>query len=153
MNPAQLHLALNHFPIIGLLLVLMIFAYGLSTKSEAIQRISLIAMIFVALITVPVFFSGEPAEEIIEETTSVSDDIIHEHEEAAELAFIIMEIFGVIAVAGLFLMRKNKLSSTLKYVILISGIIIFILFVNVGRLGGKIMHPETDFNANEQVED
>ena len=142
MNPAQVHLALNHFPIIGLLFTLIFLAYGIVKRNDVIVKFSLYLTIFIALVTLPVFFSGEPAEEIIEETTSVSHDIIHEHEEAGEFAFIFMEVFGVLAIVSLVLMSKEKFTDRLRYAFLLIGIATFILMARVGSLGGKIMHPE-----------
>jgi uncharacterized membrane protein len=142
MNPAQVHLALNHFPIIGLLIVLIFYSYGLFSKSEVIQRFSLIVMVFLALVSLPVFFSGEGAEEIIEETTSVSHDLIHEHEEAGEVAFFVMEALGILAILGLVLISRKKFANSLKYIILIVGLVTFVLMGRAGSLGGKIMHPE-----------
>jgi len=153
MNPAQVHLALNHFPIIGLFIVLLFLAYGVFSKNTSTLRISLWLLVFIALITIPVFYSGEPAEEIIEETTNVSHKIIHEHEEAGELAFLVMEGLGILAIVGLFMLSRDKLSPGLQYLILGAGIITLLLMARVGKLGGEIMHPETGIELHEEHAD
>ena len=148
MNPAQVHLALNHFPIIGLLIVLIFYSYGLFSKSDAIQRISLVIMIFLALVSLPVYFSGEGAEEIVEEVSSVSHDLIHEHEEAGETAFMIMEALGLLSLVALILMQRKKLTPVVRYLVLMVGLVALLMMGRAGSLGGEIMHPE----LNETVQ-
>ncbi len=71
-NVAHLHLVLNHFPIIGVILTLPWLAYALFFKNASILRASLITLVAIALITIPVYLSGEGAEDIVEKLPGVS---------------------------------------------------------------------------------
>ena len=103
MNGAHLHLVLNHFPILGSLFGLVILAYGLWSKNKAFMNAGLIALIAIALITIPTFMSGEAAEEVIEHNSGVSEQLIEDHEERGKIGFLLMELLGITAVVALFL--------------------------------------------------
>ncbi|MEO0332049.1 MAG: hypothetical protein AAF223_10235, partial [Bacteroidota bacterium] len=67
MNDAQIHLALNHFPIIGTLFGTVLLGIGVFGKNKSLLNTGLIILILMTLITIPVYLSGEGAEEIVEE--------------------------------------------------------------------------------------
>ncbi len=54
-------------------------------------------MVFLALVTVPVYLSGEPAEEIVEDLAGVPHAFIEEHEEIAKVTLIATEVIGALA--------------------------------------------------------
>ena len=66
MNGAHLHLVLNHFPVIGLIFCLAMLMAGILRKSEELTRTGMVILIAVAVIAIPVYLTGEPAEEIVE---------------------------------------------------------------------------------------
>ena len=143
MNGAHLHLVLNHFPILGSLFGLVILTYGLWSKNKAFMNAGLIALIAIALITIPTFMSGEAAEEVIEHNSGVSEQLIEDHEERGKIGFLLMELLGITAVVALFLSAKNKKGGKLlNYAVLIFAILVFGFIVTVGNSGGKINHPE-----------
>jgi len=140
LDQAHLHLLLNHFPIIGTLFGIGFIAYGYFIKNQTITNAAKIVFIIVAVITIPTFFSGEPAEKILEATIpNISHDLIHAHEEAADFAFIVMIILGAIS---LFSLWKKRTVRTYDLVILILAIVVFIIMARVGNLGGQIQHQE-----------
>ncbi|MEM9674695.1 MAG: hypothetical protein AAF992_19025, partial [Bacteroidota bacterium] len=67
MNDAQIHLALNHFPILGTLFGTVILGFGVFRKNKSLLDTGLIILFLMTLITIPVYISGEGAEEIVEE--------------------------------------------------------------------------------------
>jgi len=58
MSAVHLHLVLNHFPIVGFLIIFFMFLYGIYCKNEEIKFISLWFLIFLSIITIIVYFSG-----------------------------------------------------------------------------------------------
>lgn len=58
-------------------------------------------------------FTGEGAEEIAENLPSVTDQIIHEHEEMAEKLALVLYVLGGISLVGLYLNFKNHAKSSL----------------------------------------
>ena len=63
MSVTHLHLLLNHFPVIGSLIVTALLAWALFRRSGEITRVSLGLVAAISVIAVIVFFTGEPAEE------------------------------------------------------------------------------------------
>lgn len=152
MDSTHLHLLLNHFPIIGTIIGSGIMAYGYFTQSEPTKKAALLTWVTMALCAIPVFLTGEPAEEMVEGLPGVSEALIGEHEEAAELAIWVMEALGLLSLLALFL--KFKQESTGKMIMGITfalSMITFGLMARTGYLGGQIRHSEIRSGANNSV--
>jgi len=143
MNEAQLHLALNHLPIILPIVGLLLMIGGLFVKSEIIKRAAYCIFIVAALSAVASFFSGEGAEELIEELPGVDEQFIKTHEEIAEVFAISLYLLGALSIIGLWANWKQKWYSKtiLMFTLLLS---FFALFYakRTGTSGGEIRHPE-----------
>lgn len=143
MDATHLHLLLNHFPIIGTLLGVGVMLYGYVTSSDQVKKVALWTWALMALIAIPVYLTGEPAEEAVEGLAGVSESLIHEHEEAAELAIWLMEALGALSLLTmLFYKTKPALSKTLLLVSTILGFVVFGAMARTGYLGGQIRHSE-----------
>ena len=145
MNDAQLHLILNHYPILGTLFGVILVAYGFFSKNKSILHTGLVTLFLAALFAIPTYLTGEGAEEIVEEL-GVDHDVIHEHEEAAELAIWLMAGLGLLSAATFFLsLRASMNNSTIRilYIVtLVAGLAVFGYMTRVGGLGGQIRHTE-----------
>ncbi|WP_315791212.1 hypothetical protein [Fischerella sp. JS2] len=112
-------------------------------NSEDLKRASYWAFVIIALITIPVFFSGTQAVAVVENLPNISESIIHEHREIAEQTLIALEILGLISLAGLFLFRGLKKSpiwftiSLLVFAIISTGLASW-----TGVREGVIRHTE-----------
>lgn len=143
MNLAHLHLLLNHFPIIGTIIGLGLFVVSLVGKNEGFRRAALIIFAFMALISLPTFFSGAGAQGAIEGQPGVSRMLINRHEGAAMLALFFMEFTGAFSLAGLW--QSHRLGSPTRWTIttvLVLSLITVGLMTRVGTTGGDIRHPE-----------
>ena len=152
MDSTHLHLLLNHFPIIGTIIGSGIMAYGYFTQSESTKKAALWTWVAMALCAIPVFLTGEPAEEMVEGLPGVSEALIGEHEEAAELAIWVMEALGLLSLLALFLRFKE--ASTGKLILGITfalSIVTFGLMARTGYLGGQIRHTEIRSGATNNV--
>jgi uncharacterized membrane protein len=65
LNGAHLHLLLNHFPIMGSLFVTVLFIVALITRNVSLQKVSLWFLVGIALLTVPAYLTGDPAQEAV----------------------------------------------------------------------------------------
>lgn len=152
MDSTHLHLILNHFPIIGTLLGAGVMAFGYLTKSEATKKAALWNWFIMALLTIPLFLTGEPAEERIEGIAGVSEVLIEAHEEAAELALWFMEGLGLLSLITLFAGSKNE---SIKKMLVGSAfalsLVTFGLMARTGYLGGQIRHTEIRSDATAQA--
>ncbi|MEM7513632.1 MAG: hypothetical protein AAF388_22075 [Bacteroidota bacterium] len=142
MNGAEIHLLLNHIPVVGLFFVVALLAYALIRKNVPLVNISVVITLLLAVVTIPVNNSGEEAEEIVEEM-GLDHDLIHEHEEAAELALFLMLGLGGICIAYIFLLKRNEYVAHILSIILLAGCLgTSIYMAQVAHLGGEISHPE-----------
>jgi hypothetical protein len=145
MNFVQLHLLLNHFPIIGTMVGLGMLLISLVGKNQDLRRASLIIFSAMALLALPTFFSGPGAQGAIRKLPGVSEDLIERHEGAAMLALLFMEITGALSLAALWKSKEIprparwnwNLSAVLLFAIVTAG-----LMTRVGNTGGDIRHPE-----------
>lgn len=143
MDALHIHLLLNHFPVIGTIIGVALLLLGFFTKSDAIKRASLAVVFGVALLTIPVYLTGEPAEERVEKAVGVSKAIIEEHEDAAMPALIAMEITGFVALIGLFVsFRISRFANVSFVAALILSLVTFGLIARTANLGGQIRHVE-----------
>lgn len=148
MNQAHLHLLLNHFPVIGTILCLLLLLVALVRKSDELKRIGLGALVFIALLTIPAYLTGEPAAKIVEQLPGVAEINIKAHEEAALVAFIALLVTGAIAVAGLIRFRRPKLipSWAMAVMLALTGLNVG-LMARTANLGGQIRHTEINTSA------
>lgn len=142
-NGAQIHLGLNHLPIAFTLVGVALLAVALKRKSLELKTAASILVILSAIVALPVYFSGESAEEIVEHRPGVSGNVIHEHEEAGEFAFIFVEVLGALTLA-LFLFErfKRNLPPQMWWGVVLLGVINLAIFIRTAHLGGLIRHDE-----------
>lgn len=100
-------------------------------------------IIATAVCAIPVFLSGEEAEETVEHIAGISENLIEEHEEIAEKAIWAIEILGLLAILALFAIIKNAyFEKALIIITLLTAIATFGFFIKVGSSGGHIRHSE-----------
>jgi len=142
-NEAHLHLLLNHIPIVGLFISFLVLIVGFILKNQTIKRTALALVIFSSLASIPAFYSGENAEDVIENLPSTSETLLHNHEQSAKLFFKIMLITGGLALIVLVVDLTDKIWSKPLYLPLIIGMVFCIyLAKDAGTSGGEIRHPE-----------
>lgn len=143
MNEAHFHLAVNHFPIVGVVIGLLVLITGLLVKKLPIKVTALGIFIFSAITSVAAFYSGEGAEEIVENLSGISETMIHTHEEYAELFFTAILVLGFSSAVILLLQRyKSKYASYGFIWVLVLAVGSTILAAYVGTSGGEIRHTE-----------
>lgn len=142
MNASQIHLALNHVPLFFSITGGLILLYGMLRKNQSIKVLSLYFLIAAALFTIPVYLTGEGAEELVEEIPGVSGGLIERHEEMAKIGLVIIIATGLAALAALLMKRK---AAFLKYgfaTCAVFSIISFGVLAQTSHLGGQIRHSE-----------
>ena len=143
MDATHLHLMLTHFPIVGTVIAIAILAYGLFSSNDQIKKVALFTFIAMAILTIPVFLTGEDAEETVEHIAGVSEQIIEQHEELAEKAIWLMGLLAAFSVASLFaIIKKLSSAKVLSIITLVISLVTFAVFAKVGNLGVQIRHSE-----------
>jgi len=148
MTQTHIHLLINHLPIFGSLLGGFVLVYGLLTKSNHTKIAAYLVLIISSISAVITNFTGEAAEESVENIAGVSKNLISEHEEAAEFAIIILILLGVFSLIGLFLTaRKSPFLKPIGWITLLVAVFSFIIIARTGYIGGQIRHTEIN-NTN-----
>ncbi len=82
----------------------------------------------------------------------VSHRIIHDHEEAAESAFVLSLISGAVALGFIVVNRwKPGLNMLFKVCVILACSASLLLLINASHKGGMIRHPElTDVNSDRE---
>jgi len=156
MNGAHWHLVLNHIPVIGIWFGIAFLIFGLIRRKEILTKSALWIFLLLALITIPAFLTGEAAEEIVEKIPVVSENVIHDHEETAELAFLALLIVGFISLLGLVLpIFTRKRPAAITFLLLLGSVIAAVLMALTANTGGQIRHPEikSGITQNELLDD
>jgi uncharacterized membrane protein len=143
MSLVHFHLLLNHLPIVGIPLVAALLGYGTIRGQRDVQRAALAGFVLLALLTVPAFMTGEPAEEAIEHVPGVATALISRHETLATFAMGLIAALGVLASLGLFVSRRER---PVPRALLAGGVLLAVLTIGVliptGYVGGQIRHEE-----------
>lgn len=148
MNNAHFHLIVNHLPIVGLLIGTLVLLTGLVVKKTDVKLTALGVFVFSALTSIIAFYTGEGAEEVIENMAGISETLIHTHEEYAESFFSLTLILGGISfITFIAEAKKHHLSKYLIVLCLLVAIADGILAKYVGTSGGEIRHSEIRSDA------
>lgn len=143
MNWAHVHLLLNHVPVLGTIFGLALLGYALAWRNDGLTRVALGVFVVVALLALPAYLSGEPAEEVMERAAAVSKPAIEAHEKAALAALIGVELLGLIALGGLYVSRGGRaLSAKVARAALVVSLVTAGLMARTANLGGQIRHAE-----------
>lgn len=148
MNDAHLHLVVNHFPIIGTILGLGILIAGIILKNNTTKNVAYALFIVAAIFAAFSMYTGEGAEELVEDMPSVGEKIIKEHEEIAEKLALVLYFLGVISLVGLYANIKKWIRANLvSYLALTIGLVAVFLAQQVGTSGGEVRHTEIRSDA------
>ncbi|HKL14059.1 MAG TPA: hypothetical protein VJ915_00415 [Balneolaceae bacterium] len=144
MNDAFIHLIINHLPVFSMLFGLLILIWGLIKSNTAFKKLAMVFFIVGAVGSYAAVETGEGAEDIIEDyVPSLSHDVIHDHEEAAEIAMWFSYVTGGLALLGLFITgKKPRYEKVLTGVLLVAALAAVGMLIYTAYEGGKIRHPE-----------
>jgi uncharacterized membrane protein YeaQ/YmgE (transglycosylase-associated protein family) len=144
MSPVHLHLLLNHLPVIGTIVAILLLGYALLRRSAELVRVSLGMFVLLALTAAVVYLTGEPAEELFEGLPGVSEAILERHEEAALVATILLGSVGAVALGGLLVFRKRVTGIPRGFaaLALLLALVPAAAMGYTANLGGQIRHTE-----------
>lgn len=146
MNAAHLHLLVNHLPILGAFLSLPVLAVALwRNQDRSVLGVAAMLLVLAAGGAGASMNTGDGAEESVEHLPGVSEQLIHEHEEKAELATGLSVATALMAV-GVFAWAMKRGDGAAP-----RGAIAALLLANLGTsgamaatgaAGGEIRHTE-----------
>lgn len=143
MNPTHLHLILNHIPVLATAFGVALLAFAVWRKNADVLRAAFAAFVLAALVAIPVYTTGEPAEEAVEGLPGVMKQAVERHEQSALVALVGIETLGALALLGLILsMRTSRLPGWVGGGVGAIAIIAGGLLIWTANLGGVIRHTE-----------
>lgn len=144
-NGVEVHLAINHFPILLSLIGAAVLAIGVFLRLRQTQVVGLCIVVCGALAAIPTYLSGTPARNIAQNYPVVTELAVVAHQQAAFYAFIALEVVGVVACYLLwqFAWRKSVSRRSLA-AILVLTLVAFSLLARTAHLGGRIRHEELE---------
>jgi hypothetical protein len=159
MDWTYFHLVMNHFPVIGAIFGMVILGWGLFRGSEEVKNLGLSVMVVTALVAIPVYLTGEPAEETVERLPGVLEAAIEQHEEFAKYGLAAAIASGVAALVSLiyswFRPGQGGVGRLMAIVTLALSIATVGAMSWTAKLGGVIRHTEISAvgaQTNEQPE-
>lgn len=146
MSPAHLHLLLNHLPLIGIPFSLGFLVQSIRKHSDSSRNFALVVLLLSCLLSIPVYLTGEPAEDLIKTVVSGIDvRNIHEHEGVAQVSLILCIITGATALCAL-LLKRRQVRSSFTFAAITLAFASTCTLAYTSFLGGKIRH--TEFHQN-----
>src|SRR5687767_12321405 len=142
MTPTELHLALNHFPLLGAAIAVALFGWALLARSRDLTKAAFVLTLACGIAGFIAKQSGESAEEQVEHLPWANEELIHEHEEAGEWAFYLLGLAGLGAAAGLVRMRGGKDARVEAMIVMALTVVAFAVTAKTALEGGRIRHEE-----------
>lgn len=146
MSAQQLHLALSHLPVIGLPVVLLVYAFALRWKEERMQKLCWVLIIGFGVSSVISYYSGPSAFELLEASGKVDAATRAISEEHALLgrgvfaAMILLSLGCVVAFLGY--LQGAPPGRGVKLSIAVAGWVIVLLLAWTAHEGGELRHVE-----------
>jgi len=143
MNPVHLHLVVNHLPVIGMPIALLVTAWGALRRESGVERTGLLLLVALALTAPVAYLTGEPAEDALYGIDGVSGPALEEHEESAEYALVLTLAAGAAALVALVLARRRGSPPVvLRIAALALALLSIVVLARTANLGGHVHHPE-----------
>lgn len=144
MDLAHLHLMMNHVPVLGVVFAFVVTLIGGIARSMIAVRVGLIMLVVSGLVAVPVYLTGESAEELVEGLPGVSEALIDPHESAAAVSLGLAIASGLLALLTLLLSRSSKhlLPGTFLVATMFVTLAAGVSMAYTANLGGQIRHTE-----------
>lgn len=143
MEPVHLHLLTNHVPVIGAFFGALVIVIGMARKSPPTLAAAYWIFLLSAALGLVAYFSGEGAEEAVENLPGVTENFIETHEDIGKFTLIAFILLGAISVFGL-LRSKNHYDKikSIAMVALVIALAGFGIGAYTAYTGGLIRHTE-----------
>ncbi|MDI1243715.1 MAG: hypothetical protein PSX80_17530 [bacterium] len=152
MDAVYFHFAMNHFPVIASIFGLVILGYGVLRRNDPLTSTGLLIMVVTALVAIPVYLTGEPAEEGVEGLPGVIETLIESHEDFAMFALISAIVSGAVSLVAL-LFSRARFESTVGRILVWASLGLAVVTLGTmgwtAKLGGVIRHTEIRAAADQ----
>ena len=145
MNAAHQHLVINHLPVVGSVIGSLLAALALILRREpGLVLASAFVAVFSGLGAAAAYYTGEPAEEMVEHRPGFSREAMQEHEESAEAA---SAVAGIVAFFALTLLVRGGAGSLplppwSAVALLLGQLCVLAFMIWTATEAGRIHHEE-----------
>ena len=139
---AHVHLMLNHLPVVGAPLLLLLLTIGLLRGSRELIAVSMGLVVGLAAVTGLVYLTGEPAEHLVEHAPWFRDTLAETHEEHAMVSLLAVVATGVLAALTLVFRGRPTASMWLPRATWVGLTLSTLLLGWTAWSGGQIRHEE-----------
>jgi hypothetical protein len=148
MSATQVHLMLNHLPVFGTVLGMVLLAAGAARQSQDLRRAGLLLFLAGALGALPVYLSGEPAHKAVQNLPGVDGRVVEKHKEVAQLALSAILVLGGLSGSAFWLFRAGAaLPRGFVLGVLAAALQAGSLMAWAAHLGGQVRHTEIRSDA------
>jgi uncharacterized membrane protein len=143
MDWVQIHLALNHVPVVGVPLLVVMLMAGWWRKSNELIRLALWSVLLMTVAAIAIKFTGDFAAEQSASRLEAARDLVTRHEEAGDQVTTAVFLLGLLAAVALVLARRGRPVSRWVLILVVSaGVVTSFLYARSAHTGGQISHPE-----------
>lgn len=142
---SHVHIILNHFPTVGFVFSLGLYALALLLNNTVMKRTSLVLFVTCAVLGVPTFVTGNAAMWALTDppVRGISKAIINAHRDWALYTMLGLAFTGVVAWIELWRYRQiGRFSNPFLALVMVFGLITLGIMAETGHRGGQINHPE-----------
>jgi uncharacterized membrane protein len=155
MNWPYLHLVTNHFPIILTMTGTTAALVAFVLRRRAIWIYAVATLSIAGLASVPVFLSGNQAQETMEDQPGVAKAALDSHEEASEVALWVTLAMGVAAAMAWWRTvredRRGPSPAWIRPVVLVAALAGMGMISYAAFLGGRIVHGADETSVTRGV--
>lgn len=141
MNWPYLHLVSTHFPIVLTVVGAVAALLSVAIRYRGAWLFTFAVLTLAGATAVPVFLSGNQAEEVVENRAAVVRQALETHEEGGEAAVWIFGAMGLLAAAAWWKTRRERLAPAwLRGIVVLAALAGAAAAGYTGWSGGKISH-------------
>ena len=143
-RPEYVHTAINHFPLIGLLVSLLTLVIGLIARSRPVQLTGQALVCALALSVWPVFYFGEAGfDRVVSMADEQGEAFLKYHADLAHGWVFLYYLTAGIAALGLGLAWKRpRFQVPAGIAALVLGLASLVAGILIARAGGEVRHRE-----------
>ncbi len=151
MEASQIHILINHYPMILTGVGVIVMAIGLWRKSEKAMRAAYWIFVAVMLIGTAAFASGEIAGHQNDMLTGASGEAVRTHQQASRTAFLAIGCAGLASVFGLVTSyRRSPIAKWFAVTALFISIAGSVLVTRTTLLGRQINYAGVSATPNSK---
>jgi len=143
MDWVQIHLALNHVPVVGIPLLIIMLIAGWWRNSNELMHLALWSLLWLAAAAIAIKFTGDFAAEQAAARLAPAQDFVTRHEQAGDQVTTAVFVLGLLIAATLWLGRRGRpVPGWTLTLVVAMGLVTCLLCARSAHTGGQITHPE-----------